>query len=208
MSGIMVEEEQKRCTRCGVEHPLSFFRKHRVYHGYVVHHSICKECEIKERKAKREENPFRPKARATLTYHARQEKMGTKQFSHKFGIPLDYIEMLFRDAWLLHEAHGKCHSCFHPFEGTLDDFHLDKIDPKRPPTRSNVRVICRTCNNSKGSKDPTEYDLEAIEYDRNKEAVKRGVQISLPDEKPKAVPRKGKRAINRASEQLELFNLN
>lgn len=32
---------------------MSFFRKHRVCQGYMVHHSICKECESKERIAKR-----------------------------------------------------------------------------------------------------------------------------------------------------------
>jgi len=170
---------RKKCTRCGVEHPLSFFRKHRMYHGYVVHHSICKECESKERIAKRDANPFRPKARATLLYHAKQEGMSPKQFSHKFGITLDYLEMLFRDAWLLHEKGSRCHSCNHPFKHDLSDFQLDRIFPDYLPTRSNLRVICKTCNVAKGSKNPIEYDLESIEYNRNKEAVKQGVQFDL-----------------------------
>jgi len=166
--------------------------------------SVCKECESKERIAKRDANPFRPKARATLLYHAQKEGMPPKQFSHKFGITLNYLEMLFRDAWFLHEKGGKCHSCGHLYKHDLSDFQLDKIFPDLPPTRSNLRVICKTCNVAKGNKNPIEYDLESIEYDRNKEAVKTGVQFVLPGE-AKIISPKEKPAIYEAGEQLMLF---
>ena len=195
-----LEEPRKKCSRCGVEHPLFFFRKFRrkTCHGYVAQYRpICKECESQERIARRDANPFRPKARATLLYHAQKEGMGTKQFSHKFGITLDYVEMLFRDAWLVHENGGKCHSCAHPFQHDLSDFQLDKIFPNFPPTRSNLRVICKTCNVAKGNKDPIQYDFESLEYDRAKEAVRRGVQFDLPEVRVKSVPISG--------EQLPLF---
>ena len=201
-----LEEERKRCSNCGVEHPLSFFRKTRrkTRHGYVTEYrSVCKECESKERIAKRDGNPFRPKARSTLLYHAKREGMAPKQFSHKFGITLDYLEMLFRDAWILHEVGSKCHSCSHPFKHDLSDFQLDKIFPDLPPTRSNVRVICKTCNVAKGKKGAIEFDLESIEYDRNKEAVKKGVQFGLPVESKASG--KQKPAIYRAGEQVKLF---
>ena len=203
-----LEEAKKICARCGVEHPLYFFRKNRTSRQGCVpiefRKSICKECESKERIAKRDSNPFRQKARDAIARHAKQEKMSSKQFSHKYGITLDYVEMLFRDAWLLHENGSKCHSCFKPFEHNLDDFTLDKIFPDLPPTRSNLRVICRTCNTAKGTKNPIEYDLESLEYDRNKEAVKRGVQFNLPAE-AKTIPPKGKPAIHPAGKQLRLF---
>lgn len=166
--------------------------------------TICKECESKERIAKRDSNPFRPKAEDSIARHAKQEKMSPKQFSHEYGITLDYVEMLFRDAWLLHENGSKCHSCFKPFKHSLDDFTLDKIFPDLPPTRSNLRVVCRTCNTAKGTKNAIEYDLESLEYDRNKEAVKKGVQFKLPAE-AKITPPKEKLAIHKAGEQLRLF---
>jgi len=180
-----MDEARKKCSRCGVEHPLRFFRKDKIHRqGSIatqLYHSICKECESKERIAKRGSNPFRPKASDAIARHAKQEGMSSKQFSHKFGATLDYVEMLFRDAWLLHENGSRCHSCFKKFRHTLDDFTLDRIFPNLPPTRSNLRVICRTCNTAKGKKDPIEYDFESIEYDRNKEAVKKGVQFDLPE---------------------------
>jgi len=130
--------------------------------------------------------------------------MSSKQFSHKYGITLDYVEMLFRDAWLLHENGSKCHSCFRPFKHSLNDFTLDKIFPNQPPTRSNLRVICRTCNTAKGIKNPTEYDLESLEYDRNKEAIKKGVQFELPAE-AKIIRPKEKPTIHSVGEQLRLL---
>ena len=202
------EEKRKKCSRCGVDHPLSFFRKNRTSrHGYVpteFRKSVCKECESKERIAKRDANPFRPKARATLLYHSQKEGMSPKQFSHKFGIKLNYLEMLFRDAWFLYERGGKCHSCGHLYKNDLSDFQLDKIFPDLPPTRSNLRVICKTCNVAKGNKNPIEYDLESIEYDRNKEAVKRGVQFGLPVE-AKIAPPEEKRTRYEAGKQLILL---
>lgn len=165
---------------------------------------VCKECESKERIEKRNLNPFRPKARDAIALHAKQEGMFPKQFSHNYGITLDYVEMLFKDAWLLHENGSKCHSCFKPFEHSLEDFTVDKIFPNQSPTRSNLRVICRTCNTAKGTKNPIEYDLESLEYDRNKEAVKKGVQIQLKVES-KIIPPKGKPGIHKAVEQLILL---
>ena len=204
-----LEEAEKICARCGVEHPLYFFRKDKILRqGYVatqLYHSICKECESKERIAKRDSNRFRPKALDAIARHAKQEQMSSKHFSHKYGIPLDYIEMLFRDAWLLHENGSKCHSCFKLFKHSLDDFTLDKIFPDQPPTRSNLRVICRTCNTAKGIKHPIQYDLESLEFDRNKEAIKKGVQFVLPSE-AKIVRPKGKSAIHEAAGQLRLFD--
>lgn len=201
------EEAKKICARCGVEHRLSFFRKTRrkVRHGYVTEYrAICKGCESKERIAKRDSNPFRPKARDAIARHAKQEKMPSRQFSRKYGVTLDYVEMLFRDAWLLHENGSKCHSCFRPFKHTLDDFTLDKVFPNLPPTRSNLRVICRTCNTAKGIQDPIQYDLESLEYDRNREAVKKGVQFQLPAS-DKIAPPEEKRAIYEAGKQLILL---
>lgn len=197
-------EKRKKCARCGVEHPLSFFRRTKGGHDYVTtqrRKTICKECESKERIAKRDSNPFRPKARAAILYHAKKEGISSKQFSHATGLTLDYVESLFKDAWILHEAGRHCHSCDKPWRHDLDDFHLDRIFPDKPMTRFNVRVICKTCNVAKGKKDPTEYDLESLEYGRNKEAIKRGVQIDLPQ-----VSVSGK--SSRISEnQLALFQL-
>lgn len=203
-----LEEARKKCSRCGVDHPLYFFRKKgKRGYGYVPRYeAICKECESKERIAKRDANPFKPKAREAIARHAKQEKMSPRQFSHEYGITLDYVQMLFRDAWLLHENGSKCHSCFKPFKGSLDDFTLDKIFPDQPPTHSNLRVICRTCNTAKGIKNPIQYDLESIEYDRNKEAVKRGIQFQLAV-KAKDAPPEGKQGILKTGEQLKLFQV-
>lgn len=179
-----MEKGRKKCSRCGVEFPLSFFYKMRrkTHNGYIMEYdTVCKECRSKERIAKRDTNPFRPKAGFAISWHAKREGMSAKQFSHNFGITLDYAEMLFKDAWLLHENGSKCHSCMHPFKHDLRDFQLDKIFPDLPPTRSNLRVICSTCNTAKGTKNPIDYDLESIEYDRGKEAVKRGVQFDFPE---------------------------
>lgn len=198
-----MDEEKKKCARCGVPHPLYFFRKKGQCHGYVTYRPICKECESKERIAKRDTNPFRPKARDAIARHAKQEGMSSKYWSHKYGTTLDYIEMLFRDAWLLHENGSNCHSCFKLFKHSLDDFTLDKIFPNQPPTRSNLRVICRTCNTAKGIKDPIQYDLESLEYDRAKEAVKKGVQFDF-DLSHVSVTKKSARI---SENQLILFQL-
>ena len=86
-----MEEERKRCSRCGVPHPLYFFRKKGLGHGYVPQRrqSVCKECESKERIAKRDSNRFRPKAQDAIARHAKQDKMSAKQWSHKYGTTLD-----------------------------------------------------------------------------------------------------------------------
>jgi len=180
-----IEEKRKKCSRCGVEHPLHFFRRtgKKITHDYVRNQyksSICKECESKERIAKKGANPFRPKAKAAIFYHAKKEGISPKQFSHETGLTLDYVESLLRDAWILHEAGRHCHSCDKPWKHNLDDFHLDRIFPDKPMTCSNVRVICKTCNVAKGKKDPIKYNHESLEYNRNREAVRRGVQFDLP----------------------------
>jgi len=188
-------EEKRKCSRCGTEHPLSFFQKHRRkrHDGFVVQYdTVCKECRSQERKAKKLERPFRKKTQESLRYHAKQEGMSLKQFEDFSGVTQDYVEGLFREAWILDDLRqqgiypediGNCHSCRHSFEHKrgYDDFTLDKRDPQRPFTRSNIWIICRECNTGKVDKDPTQFDLDSLEYDKAKEAVKKGVQFDLPE---------------------------
>jgi 5-methylcytosine-specific restriction endonuclease McrA len=111
----------------------------------------------------RDLNLFRQKAEDTIGFYAKNEGMTPGQFGYAYGLTLDYITMLFSDAYVW----GKCLVCLKPFRHNLDDnlqdFVLVKIQADKPPTRSNVRVICRTCNVAKGSKDLLEYDLELLE---------------------------------------------
>ena len=214
---MVVEQEMKLCSICGTEHKLSFYYKHqRVTHnGWVVEYdTVCKECRSQERKAKDLERPFRKKAKKTLCYHASQERMRLKDFEAFTGVKVDYVEGLFREAWILDDLRqkgiypeniGNCRSCRHSFEHKrgYDDFTLDKRDPKRPFTRSNIWVICRECNTGKVDKDPTQFDLDSLEYDLAKEAVKKGVQFQLPAEAKIDRP-KGKSAIYEAAGQLKL----
>ena len=198
-----MEEERKRCTKCGVEHPLHFFRKTRkkgMHDGvaYQYRLSICRACESKERIAKKQTNPPNPfirKAGKTIVLHAKRMEITSKKFLLNFDLTVKYIATLFEREWKLHELGYTCLNCEHPHSPKLSDFTLDLIDSKRPPTRSNLRVICRTCNTEKGIKDPTEYDFECAEYRHNEDTIKKGVQFDLPEKTP----------ITHSTPQLLLF---
>lgn len=146
--------------------------------------SICKACENKERIAKKNCDPLEQKARDTINRHAQRENKSFRSFLYSNDLTIDFIKTLFKREWQLHELGYGCVNCQKPLKDMLDDFTLDLIDPKRPATRSNLRIICRTCNTEKGNKDPTQYDLEQREYRRNELAIQQGVQFPLKD-KPK-----------------------
>ena len=192
MNWIMDEgtEERRKCTKCGVEYHLSFFRKNRTSRHTRVptefRKTICKKCEIEERIIAKKADPFTPKATKTIYEHAKKQHMTSKQFVDKYDLSVKYIASLFEDAWLLHEMKRACQSCGKPFDNDLRKFHLDVIDRKKEPTRSNLRVICEHCNLGKGKKDSTLYDFEMADHRHGEEAIKKGVQFDLP--KPKTTP--------------------
>lgn len=180
--------KKKKCSRCGVEHPLHFFRRtgRKVTHGLVRNQhtmNICKACEGKERLEKKYNDPdypFDTKARGSIFSHAKKRGLTSPQFCDNFDVSVSYIAMLFKREWNLHYIGFPCVNCEHPLKDDLSDFTLDVIDPSRPPTRSNLRIICKTCNVEKGKKDPTKYDFEAREYRHNIDSIKQGVQIDFP----------------------------
>jgi len=188
----METEERKKCTRCGVNHLLSFYRIKRKYETFrhtrvpkIYYSDICKKCEIEERITKKIDDPFTPKAKKTIYEHARKRNMSSKEFLANYDLSVKYIANLFEDAWLLHELGRGCHSCEKPFDNDLRKFHLDVIDRKRDPTRSNLRVICEHCNLGKGSKPPAIWDSEMAGHRLGEEAIKKGVQIDLLERKSK-----------------------
>jgi 5-methylcytosine-specific restriction endonuclease McrA len=181
-----MEQERKVCSRCGVEHPLHFFRKTFNTFGHdstpkEYRKTVCKACESRERIEKKNSDPFEVKVRTTITYHAQREGKSFRSFLYSNDLTVDYIKTLFKREWKLHELGFCCLNCDKPLKAMLDDFTLDLIDPTRPATRSNLRIICKTCNTGKGQKDPTEFDLESAEYRRNEGYLKSGVQINLPE---------------------------
>ena len=224
-----MERKFKKCTKCGEPKPLSHFRKTggKSTHEFVrkQHYmSKCKSCEFKERQNKK----FETKAANTISNHAAKLGVSVEQM-HNWGITNEYVAWLFLREWTLYTSgFNSCPNCYGYGEGdgcweeitkdapgekirslTRGDFHLDIIDKERVRrtgvlTRSNCRIICKTANNAKGSKDPTEYDLEVMDYDNDKKAVKKGVQFGLSVE-AKIIPPKEKPAIHEAGEQLRLF---
>jgi len=179
-----MEETRKRCSRCGVDHPLHFFSKSRTVRNGIISkdykRSVCKACTSRERIEKKKNDIFEQKARNTINSHAERMGLSFREWLFRHDLTIDYIKMLFRREHKLHELGFVCLNCGHAHKAELFDFTLDMIDPKRPPTRSNLRIICRTCNVEKGAKDPTEYDFEAAEYRRNRNAIKGGVQFVMP----------------------------
>lgn len=217
-----MEQKLKKCIKCREVKPLSHFRKLGAYrtscHEVVTRRaSRCKKCEF----GARQEKKFEAKATNTISNHAAKLGVSVEQM-HNWGITNEYVAWLFLREWTLYTSgFHSCPNCDGYGEGdgcweeitkdasgektrslTRGDFHLDIIDKERVRrtgvlTRSNCRIICKTANNAKGSKDPTEYDLEVRDYDNDKKAVKKGVQFELPA--------KGKPVIQEAGEQLILF---
>lgn len=219
-----MKQKVKRCIKCREVKPLSHFRKTRkksmqdiVHTQYYL--SKCKKCEFEERESKK----FDTKAADTISRHAKILGVSVQQLED-WGISKKYVAWLFLREWTLYGlGFHSCVNCFGYGEGdgcfeeitvdatgkktralTRGDFHLDIIDKERVRrtgvlTRSNCRIICKTANNAKGSKDPTEYDLEVRDYDKDKKAVKKGIQVDLPEV---SVPEK---SASISGNQLVLF---
>lgn len=187
-----MEEERKKCARDGIEHPLHFFRvkRQKIRHDGVAklyYSSLCKDCESKDRIAKKNEDIFKPKARKTINSHLQSGKKFIG-FIDKEEL-IEHVAMLFRREWKLHQLRETCPNCGNLHLPKLSDFTLDIIDPQRPLCISNLRILCRTCNVEKGGKDPMEYDKESCEYRIHKKQLKQGVQIDLLKERPITPPK-------------------
>lgn len=200
-----MEQNFKKCIKCREVKLLSHFRKtHKRFGHHIMpkqyYKSTCKKCEFIARQGKK----FEIKARGSIARHARVLGVSVEKL-HDWGITNEWVTFMFLREWTLYiQGFHSCVNCFGYGEGdgcfeeitvdatgkktralTRGDFHLDIIDKERVRrtgvlTRSNCRIICKTANNAKGGKDPTEYDLEVRDYDKDKKAVKKGIQIDLP----------------------------
>jgi len=200
-------KEQRTCKGpCGETYGIDFFNINKTYYSKkkqtfgnedepkIYYNSICKGCEEKERierrKGKITTHQFREKATATVTYHATQEGMTKEQFEKETGVTVDYVEALFKEQNILENLQGSCeeeiglcHCCGKPFAHMrgFDDYTIDRRDPTRRLTRSNLWVTCSEYNKGKQDKDPTEYDLTCQNYRRHEEVSKSGNQIILEE---------------------------
>ena len=165
---------------------------------------VCKDCRFEERR-----NPIKKipaKVRAAITHEA--SKLGvTSSQLHEWGVTFEWVKyMLLREIELVKNDFHFCPNCQgNPdptkmcyADGTIDieNFTFDVIDPERmyrtgKLTRSNCRWICEPANKAKGSKDPTENDLEVYKTYLEQEAIKKGFQADFPSpdpEKNKTIP--------------------
>ncbi len=210
----------KWCPGCEAEHPLSHFQSRgtRINSGGAVtprKTKFCKDCLSK----KQATQIFKKKAIDWIRRHANKLNVSVEQF-HEWGLTTNYIEWLLMREWTLYLAgFHYCPNCYPSSEDikkrkcfvhTISDVNGNTIEVPAVPgdlsidiididrfrrtgilTRSNVRVICNTANNAKGSKDPTQHDIEVEQYNRDAQAIKRGLQIGLnniPRTKEKETP--------------------
>ena len=227
-----MEQKFKKCIKCGEEKLLSHFRKAYKRFGQDIlpkqyYKSKCKKCEFKERQGKK----FESKAADAIGSHAKRLGVSVEKM-HDWGITNEWVAFMFLREWTLYiQGFHSCINCFGYGEkeedGCFDeitvdatgkktgaltrgDFHLDIIDKERVKrmgilTRSNCRIICKTANNKKGSKDPTEYDLEVKRDFDDRESLKKGIQIGLSKVSVTEKSAKEKPVIHKAGEQLKLF---
>lgn len=193
-------EEQRFCKGCQQWKPLVFFRRNREIRLQLKSKEykrvLCKDCEFKKRQLVKIET----KAAKAIYNHAKKLRITSEAFQAG-GVTTEYVAFLFQRELNLIKAFGieYCANCYpnrdqlrepcYSKNTTPFDLHLDIIDIERFKrmgilTRSNVRVICRTANVSKGRKDSTAYDIEVLHYGQDEASIAKGVQFSLQEKIP------------------------
>ena len=157
---MMTAEVLKRCSGCGLEYPLIFFRRNRrtVPHasGTEERHPKCLRCEQDAVDGRKRGNRWPAKARATIKLHARKWRLSPEAFIEKYGWDIPRIAHI-----LKHASENTCSYCREPYD-TMGhgpaDVTIDIIDPRREPfIEFNVQPCCATCNRRKGNKTPEEW---------------------------------------------------
>lgn len=162
-----------QCSKCGVWLTEQSFRRNAGLGAYTRQgrRPICTWCEQESNDERKRQNRFRTKARTTLGHHARKFQMSPQAFAKEFGWE---VEIMARDAerTYLHEC-PDCHVSFAEMDANgLDNLTLDIWDPRELPYYDkNTRWVCRTDNNRKGDKTPTEWAALLLDYQHRKKEL-------------------------------------
>lgn len=154
------------CKVCGGDWPDVAFTtrghsKCRVTHSSTKRQSVCKRCRELLQKAKRNDDPFIPKASRSIRRHGDKfVKLGyassLEEFINKYGW---FAERVAHD--MKHAHSNGCPYCEKPFAQMLhglQDLTLDIIDPEKEPYyTTNVKVVCHTCNMAKQRTPPDKW---------------------------------------------------
>ncbi|MEJ7685613.1 MAG: HNH endonuclease [Variovorax sp.] len=179
----------KCCTRCGINKPLVDFPKSKGYKGGVnsrckrcrveqsaeamkkrpEHYSAWREKWLAERpgyvdavrRAWINANPEREKQRQVDWYAANQDKVRARRLNYwarKKSAPGSHSAADVLD--LLNLQRGKCACCRCSIEERYDVDHVTALAAGGSNDRSNLQLLCPTCNKKKNAKDPIAFMQE------------------------------------------------
>jgi hypothetical protein len=139
--------------------------------------SLCKRCEVKRRTEQKDQDRLMAKAIRAIRRHALKFGKSVKEFCREFDWS---AKQLAHDYG--HAMKNGCPYCNWPFAtmpgfADLSCLTVDVIDPNKPPHyKTNVKIVCDTCNGQKGDMTPEEYAAylaTQAEYDENQRELKR-----------------------------------
>lgn len=162
---------RKRCTKCGVEYPVTseyFYKLHRTYDGFMCRCKACEKASDKQRYLKEREKRIK---HALDAQKAQPEKLAERKARyyrknrgrwHDYKVKRRGLEArgtLSQDEVNLQyrSQKGLCWWCSKPLNG---DYHIDHriaLDRGGLNDAKNIVCACAKCNLSKGRKLPHEW---------------------------------------------------
>jgi hypothetical protein len=147
---------ERQCKKCGIWKHYSRFRKSTVSKK-IYFSPCCRDCEQKERNEKK--NADRPKSIIEQRARAAASKAG---ISFEFVWTQMNYRSLVPEMRAAMSDEGSCPSCGHKFLNERD-IQIEHGDPPRFEKdwarihRRNLRLVCGSCNRTKGSKPHAEW---------------------------------------------------
>jgi len=177
----------KTCTKCGVEKTLDSFNKRKIAKDGLQY--TCKACKKAYYEAWYEENSekaaanskayyqeniealkdqmkayskvYRAKNKEEIAAWSKENPEKCRQYSRKRRAMKELVNENYKkedEAYTLRLFDHACFNC-----GCTENLAIDHYRPLskgNPLTRTNAIILCKSCNSSKGSKDPEQFFSE------------------------------------------------